>query len=72
MEKEDIIDAVATELGGRMYTDCYDKRIDPRGKVYYWLAGKLVKESEDAKTDISAIRHNKISVTKCSNKQNNK
>ena len=63
LEKEDIIDAVATELGGRMYTDCYDKRIDPRGKVYYWLAGKLVKESEDAKTDISAIRHNKISVT---------
>ena len=46
-----------------MYTDCYDKRIDPRGKVYYWLAGELVTEAEDSSTDIAAIRNNKISIT---------
>ena len=63
LAKTDIIDAVATELGGRMYTDCYDKRIDPRGKVYYWLAGELVTEAEDSSTDIAAIRNNKISIT---------
>lgn len=63
LAKSDIIDAVATELGGRMYTDCYDKRIDPRGKVYYWLAGELVTETEDSSTDIAAIRNNKISIT---------
>lgn len=63
LAKSDIIDAVATELGGRMYTDCYDKRIDPRGKVYYWLAGELVTETDDSSTDIAAIRNNKISIT---------
>lgn len=63
ISKDDIIDAVSTELGGRMYTDCYDKRTDPRGKVYYWLAGELVADNESSKTDISAIRNNKISIT---------
>lgn len=63
LDKEDIIDAVATEMGGRMYTDCYDKRVDPRGKVYYWLAGELVTENENSNTDIVAIRNNKISIT---------
>lgn len=63
LAKEDIVDAVATEMGGRMYTDCYDKRIDPRGKVYYWLAGELITEHENALTDIMAIRDNKVSIT---------
>lgn len=63
LDKEDIVDAVATEMGGRMYTDCYDKRIDPRGKVYYWLAGKLITEQENEMTDIVAIRNNKVSIT---------
>lgn len=63
LDKEDIIDAVATELGGRMYTDCYDKRVDPRGKVYYWLAGELITEPVSEMTDIVAIRNNKISIT---------
>lgn len=63
LDKDDIIDAVATEMGGRMYTDCYDKRIDPRGKLYYWLAGELITEPDSATTDIAAIRNNKISIT---------
>ena len=41
----------------------YEKRMDPRGKVYYWMAGELVTEPEDAKTDIAAVRNNKISIT---------
>ena len=47
-----------------MFTNAYEKRVDPRGKVYYWMAGELVKESEEAKsTDIAAVRNNKISIT---------
>ena len=46
-----------------MFTDNYEKRTDPRGKVYYWLAGKLIDEPRDAKTDIAAVRNNKISIT---------
>ena len=63
LDKEDIAGVAITELGKRMFTDTYERRIDPRGKVYYWMAGELVNEPEDAKTDIAAVRNNKISIT---------
>ena len=63
LEKEDIGGVSVTELGSRMFTDAYEKRVDPRGKVYYWMAGELINEPEDASTDIAAVRNNRISVT---------
>ena len=64
LDKDDIAGIAITELGNsRMFTDAYEKRIDPRGKVYYWMAGELVNEPEGASTDIAAIRNNKISIT---------
>ncbi len=63
LEKDDIAGIAITELGNRIFTDDYEKRIDPRGKVYYWMAGELITEPENASTDIAAVRNNKISIT---------
>lgn len=63
LDKEDISGIEITELGRRMFTDAYEKRIDPRGKVYYWMAGELITEPVNASTDIAAVRNNKISIT---------
>lgn len=63
LDIEDIGGIAITELGKRMFTSAYEKRVDPRGKVYYWMAGELITEAEDANTDISAVRNNKISIT---------
>jgi len=63
LEKDDIAGIAVTELGSRMFTDAYEKRVDPRGKVYYWMAGELINEPEDASTDIAAVRNNMISIT---------
>lgn len=63
LHKEDIAGIAITELGKKMFTDNYEKRIDPRGKVYYWMAGKLIKEPSGANTDIAAVINNKISIT---------
>lgn len=63
LEKDDIAGIAITELGNRIFTDDYEKRVDPRGKVYYWMAGELINEPEDASTDIAAIRNNMISIT---------
>ena len=63
LEKEDIAGIAITNLGSRMFTDEYEKRTDPRGKVYYWMAGELIRDSADSSTDISAVRNNKISIT---------
>lgn len=53
-----------TSLGIRMYTDTYEKRLDPRNQVYYWLAGEIIDDSEEAQdSDVMAIRDNMISVT---------
>lgn len=60
--------ARVTRLGYRRYVNMFHKRIDPRGRVYYWMAG----EPEDSEPDQSmpdldldyvAVRNNFISVT---------
>ena len=63
LDTDDIAGVAITELGRKMFTDAYEKRVDPRGKVYYWLAGELINEPEDAPTDIAAVLNNKISIT---------
>ncbi|MDT9182033.1 5'/3'-nucleotidase SurE [Limnospira sp. PMC 289.06] len=58
--------------GIRRYVDIFEKRVDPRGKTYYWLAGELLEDVEevidhqnfdDAPTDVSAVRSNYITIT---------
>lgn len=39
--------AKITRQGIRRYFDQFEKRLDPRGKTYYWLAGEAVEEIED-------------------------
>ncbi len=51
------------ELGTRMYTDSYEKRIDPRGGIYYWLAGEIIETGESEDSDVEAIRNNMISIS---------
>jgi len=63
VDPEDIAGIAITELGGKLFTDDYEKRIDPRGKVYYWMAGEITSAPADAMTDIAAIRNNRISIT---------
>ena len=52
-----------SELGVRMYSDTYERREDPRGGVYYWLAGEIVEEPESPTSDVEAIRNNMVSIT---------
>ncbi|HLQ31712.1 MAG TPA: 5'/3'-nucleotidase SurE, partial [Chloroflexota bacterium] len=45
------------------FEDIFEKRLDPRKRVYYWSAG--VEQTYDLRegTDSAALRGNKISVT---------
>lgn len=53
-----------TRLGQRRYRNAFEKRKDPRGKTYYWLAGELVEDDpEEADSDTRAIKEGYISVT---------
>ena len=66
----DLIKGVAiTRQGIRRYHDIFEKRTDPRGKTYYWLAGEVMEDLEDQSadaltlTDVQAMRQQLISVT---------
>jgi 5'-nucleotidase len=50
-------------LGTRMYTDTYERREDPRGNVYFWLAGEIIDSGAIEDSDVEAIRDNMVSVT---------
>ncbi len=53
-----------TGLGVRRYRNTFERRVDPRGMSYYWLAGELVEDDpEDEDSDTKAIRDNYISIT---------
>lgn len=50
-------------LGTRMYTDTYERRIDPRGGIYYWLAGEVVESNLADDSDVEAIRNNMVAIS---------
>lgn len=59
----DICGVMLTRLGIRRYRDIFEKRVDPRGKTYYWLAGEVVEQEAALGTDIQAIKDNYITIT---------
>jgi 5'-nucleotidase len=69
VEQDEIKGAIVTRQGVRRYADVFDKRTDPRGKNYYWLAGELLEDIDDpdvptdVPTDVQAIRDNYITIT---------
>jgi 5'-nucleotidase len=46
VEAADIKGTVIARQGVRRYFDQFEKRVDPRGKIYYWLAGEVMEEGE--------------------------
>lgn len=63
LNKHKIKGVYITYLGQRKYKNVFVRRKDPRGKVYYWLAGDVVETTEDVGSDIWAVRNGYISIT---------
>ena len=72
VKAEELAGVAITRQGIRRYFDTFQKRVDPRGKTYYWLAGEALEEVEqpehlhlppELETDVQAIRKNYITVT---------
>jgi 5'-nucleotidase len=69
---EEIAGVTLTRQGLRHYIDVFNKRVDPRGKTYYWLTGEVVEDVEpptglnlpqNVPTDVEVVRKNYISIT---------
>jgi len=61
--REQIDGVRITKMGRRLYRDQWDRREDPRGRTYYWLAGKLAETDNDLDSDVVAVSEGFISVT---------
>jgi 5'-nucleotidase len=52
-----------TKLGRLTYENVFEERKDPRGRIYYWMAGEPVKYEQDLDSDIQAVDEGFISIT---------
>ena len=51
------------KLGKRMYTPVIDKRLDPRGKPYYWINGDLYEGDGPGSDSYELRKEHKTTVT---------
>jgi len=53
-----------TRLGDRRYVNIFDKRVDPRGRIYFWMAGEPFDiDRDDPETDVWAVKEGYVSIT---------
>lgn len=61
--ENDISGILLTKQSKAKWDDIYEKRIDPYGRDYYWLTGRLVEIEDELSTDQLAIKNKYVSVT---------
>ncbi|MGC9044397.1 MAG: 5'/3'-nucleotidase SurE [Myxococcota bacterium] len=52
-----------TRLSSRRYDKVIEKRKDPRGREYFWIAGEPMNTDNGRGTDVYVLNHNMISIT---------
>ena len=54
---------IVTRQGMRVYRDALDRRVDPRGRPYYWIGGELPTGVNEEGTDVGALASGYVSIT---------
>jgi 5'-nucleotidase len=52
-----------TCLGNRSYREVITRKLDPRGKPYYWIGGQQEAWKGTGKSDFAAIDRGNVSIT---------
>ncbi len=52
-----------TRQGLRVYRDALDRRMDPRGRPYYWIGGEAPTGVVEEGTDFGALSEGYVSIT---------
>ncbi|HEX4132884.1 MAG TPA: 5'/3'-nucleotidase SurE [Pirellulales bacterium] len=50
-------------MGLNRYGEDFEKRIDPRGRAYYWMTGKFGQLPDEPETDLTALAKGYVSLT---------
>jgi len=51
-----------THLARKLFHTGVEKRLDPRGRPYFWINGPLVEDAEEG-SDVHAVRKGNVSIT---------
>lgn len=46
-----------------LHREKYERRIDPRGNIYYWLKGEIFPDEKETNTDANLLVQNIITIT---------
>jgi 5'-nucleotidase len=60
---EQIKGYLVTRQGLRVYRDVLDRRVDPRGRPYYWIGGEAPTGVDEEGTDVGALNAGYVSLT---------
>lgn len=52
-----------TRQGVSRFQECFERRVDPRGNVYYWLSGETPVEETIPDADAKALKEDYITMT---------
>ena len=64
LPEEEIRGAVITRQGAARLVEEFERRLDPRGNIYYWLAGEtLLPDTEELESDACALSRGYITIT---------
>jgi len=63
VSSEEIKGIKITKQSSAKFKDKFIKRVDPRGRDYYWMDGEFEGEIEDENSDYGAVKNNYISMT---------
>ncbi|MBN1299507.1 MAG: 5'/3'-nucleotidase SurE [Actinobacteria bacterium] len=63
VEEKEIKGIKITRQSDVKFRDIFIKRVDPRGREYYWMDGQYETCKCDSDTDFAALRSNFISIT---------
>jgi 5'-nucleotidase len=54
---------LVTRQGLRVYLDKLERRVDPRGRPYYWIGGEAPTGVLEEGTDFGALKAGYVSIT---------
>jgi len=62
--EEEVKGVIVTRQGRARLTENFEKRVDPRENIYYWLAGETqLSKGEDVNSDDCALQRGMITIT---------
>lgn len=61
--KSKIAGVRVVKQGKSRVVEKFDKRMDPAGNTYYWMAGEMRTDEDDENADEGTIRQNMVSIT---------